>query len=102
MLFRSANGLNRVVNYCNGWIPVGPFMKDLSGAIRDLHARAEKADRNPHELSISIFGVPGEEPALRQYQQLGIERAVFGVPPEGRDKVLPLLDRYAARIPQFA
>lgn len=98
----SANGRNRVVNYCNGWIPVGPFMKDLPAAIHDLHARAEKAGRQPRDLSISIFGVAGEEPVLRQYQGLGIERAVFGVPPEGKGKVLPLLDQYAALIPQFA
>src|SRR5262245_49203398 len=98
----SGNSLNRVVNYCNGWILVGLFMKDLPVTIRDLHVCAEKAGRQPRDLSVSVFGVAGEEPVLRQYQQLGIERAVFGVPPEGRDKVLPLLDQYAALIPQVA
>ena len=38
---------------------------------------------------------------VSQYQQLGIERAVFGLPSEGRDKVLPLLDKYAALLPKF-
>jgi probable F420-dependent oxidoreductase len=97
----SAKGLNRVVNYCDGWIPVG-FIKELPAAIDDLRARAKQAGRKPQEVPVSVFAAPGEEPVLRQYQNLGIERAVFAVPSEARDKVLPLLDQYATLIPKFA
>ena len=45
---------------------------------------------------------PDKDDALRQYQELGVERVVFGVPSEGRDKVLPMLDKYATVIPKFA
>jgi alkanesulfonate monooxygenase SsuD/methylene tetrahydromethanopterin reductase-like flavin-dependent oxidoreductase (luciferase family) len=98
----TGSGLNRVVNYCDGWIPVGAAVQDLKESLKDMRARAEKAGRNSKELSISIFMGPDKEEALRQYQELGIERVVFGVPSEGKDKVLPLLDKYATVVPKFA
>ena len=51
--------------------------KDLAAAMRTLHALAEQAGRTPRDLPVSIFGVPGEEATLRQYQEVGVERAVF-------------------------
>jgi probable F420-dependent oxidoreductase len=98
----TSNGLNRVVNYCDGWIPGSFGVQDLPGTIRDLQARAEKAGRSKDELSITIFLAPDKEPVLRQYQEQGVERAVFMVPSEGKDKVFPLLDQYAAFVPKFA
>jgi hypothetical protein len=53
-------------------------------------------------VPVSIFGAPNKEDTLRQYQELGIERAVFALPSEGRDKVLPLLDKYAGSVAKFA
>jgi hypothetical protein len=67
-----------------------------------LHALAEQAGRARRDVPVSIFGVPGEEPTLRQYQELGVERAVLAAPSEGREQVLPLLDQYAALLPKFA
>ena len=98
----SGNGLNRVVNYCDGWIPVGAAMPDFRASLQDLRARAEKAGRKPQELAVSIFMGPDKDDALRQYQELGVERVVFGVPSEGKDKVLPMLDKYATFVPKFA
>ncbi|HKA53230.1 MAG TPA: LLM class F420-dependent oxidoreductase [Candidatus Binatia bacterium] len=98
----SAQGLNRVVRYCDGWIPVGLMLKDLPAAVRDLRAQAEQAGRKPSEVPVSIFGAAATEATLQQYQELGVERTVFGLPPAGRDKVLPLLDQYSVLIPKFA
>jgi probable F420-dependent oxidoreductase len=98
----STQGLQRVVRYCDGWIPGLIPPNDLAVAIRTLHTLAEQAGRTSRDLPVSIFGVPGEETTLRQYQELGVERAVLAAPSEGREHVLPLLDRYAALLPKFA
>jgi probable F420-dependent oxidoreductase len=95
-------GLNRVVNYCDGWIPVGFFAKDLPGSIKELSQRAEQAGRKGSEFPVSIFGASDNEAELANLQKLGVERAVFVAPSEGRDKVLPLLDKYATLVPKFA
>ncbi len=96
------SGLNRVANYCDGWLPLGAMMPDLKASIADLHSRVEKAGRAASEVGVSTFGTPAEEPVLREYQEMGVERAIFGLPSEGRDKVLPILDNYAKLIPKMA
>ena len=96
------SGLNRVANYCDGWIPIGPMIPDLKASISDLQARAEKFGRQPSELGVSAFMAPAEDAVLGQYQELGIERSIFAVPSDTREKVLPLLDNYATFISKVA
>jgi len=98
----STQGLQRVVRYCDGWIPAGIQPADLSAAMKNLRSLAEQAGRKAENLPISLFGVPAEEALLRQYQEVGVERIVFIVPSEAKEKMLPLLDQYAAFVPKFA
>jgi alkanesulfonate monooxygenase SsuD/methylene tetrahydromethanopterin reductase-like flavin-dependent oxidoreductase (luciferase family) len=89
------NGRQRVVDYCDGWIPIDLLIQDLPAAIADLRRRAEKAGRDPRSIPISIFWAKAEEAELRKYQSMGVERAILGVPAAPRDEVLPILDQYA-------
>jgi alkanesulfonate monooxygenase SsuD/methylene tetrahydromethanopterin reductase-like flavin-dependent oxidoreductase (luciferase family) len=70
-----------------------------AGALReglaDLHQRARAAGRDPKSISVSVFWAQAEADALRSYEEAGVERVIFPVPPEGKDKVLSVLDRYA-------
>jgi len=93
----SARGRQRVIDYCDGWMPIAG-RDDVSAGIVDLRARAEAAGRDPASISITIFGAPGNHERIAEYQKLGVERVVSALPPEGRDAVLPVLDRYAALI----
>ena len=95
-------GLNRVVNYCDGWIPVGFFNKDLPESIKELGARAEQAGKKGGDFPVSIFGASDKAEDLANLQKLGAERAVFVLPSEGRDKILPMLDTYAKLVVKFA
>lgn len=97
----SSQGLQRVVRYCDGWIPGLMPPKDLAAAMGTLKTLATQAGRKASDFPVSIFGVGDDEALLRQYQELGVERAVLGVPSEGKETVLPLLDRYAQLIPKF-
>jgi hypothetical protein len=45
---------------------------------------------------VSIVFAPPKKPALQALEAAGVERAIFGVPSEPRDAVLPRLDAYAA------
>jgi len=98
----SSGGLNRVVNYCDGWIPVGFVIDDLPAAIQDLHQRADQAGRPKEEIPVSIFGAQDDEAELQKLQELGIDRGVFVIPSKERDEVLPLLDTYAGFISKVA
>jgi hypothetical protein len=46
-------------------------------------------------VPVSIFFAPPKKPALDALAAAGVERAIFGLPSEGRDAVLPRLDAFA-------
>jgi probable F420-dependent oxidoreductase len=87
--------LQRVVDYCDGWIPIPVRAGDLTAQIRDLRRRAEKAGRDPKSIAIATYGGPRDETVIQQYSDAGVDHYIFGLPPAGRDTVLRLLDRYA-------
>jgi len=87
--------LDRVVKYCDGWMPIGARAGDVLKGIEDLHRRATAAGRDPKTISVTIFGCPADEDVIRQYTQAGVERITFGLPSAPSETVLPLLDRYA-------
>ena len=47
-------------------------------------------------MPVTLFGVGMNGDALKRARDAGVDRVVFGVPPEAKDKVLPLLDKGAA------
>ena len=89
---------DRVIEFCNGWMPIGFRMDNLPEKIATLRQRAEAAGRDPNTISISIFGANPDKAALEQLEGLGVERAIFFVPPAERDVVMPLVDKYSVFI----
>jgi alkanesulfonate monooxygenase SsuD/methylene tetrahydromethanopterin reductase-like flavin-dependent oxidoreductase (luciferase family) len=100
-------GLKRFVDYCDGWCPVDMAIEDFRCVMPELQDRSKRARGDPLPISISIFaaGDP-EESKLYRSRELGVvERVVLGVAREDvdvREKVLPVLDRYAKLIPKLA
>ncbi|HMH76987.1 MAG TPA: LLM class flavin-dependent oxidoreductase, partial [Candidatus Udaeobacter sp.] len=91
----TAQGRARVVEYCDGWIPIDVLLDDLPAAIADLRQKAEAAGRPPHELSVSVFAFKPPTPdAVRRMEDLGVERVTM-VAPRRLDDALPFLDRMA-------
>ena len=84
----------RAVRWGDGWIPVG--LPDLAAKIPELRRMAEEAGRDPASIEVSIYSAPTNADALARLRDAGIARAVFFVPSEPAEKVLPLLDRLAA------
>jgi probable F420-dependent oxidoreductase len=84
----------RAVKWGDGWIPVG----DPEGALRRLpefRAMAQEAGRDPAKLEVSIYFAPPDPALLGKLRDGGVVRVLLGVPTEPREKVLPILDRYA-------
>ena len=99
-------GLQRIVDYCDGWCPADMATEDFRRVLTELQERCKRAGRDSHSLAISIFaaGHP-EESKLYRYRELGVERVVLGVGREDvdvKEKVLPFLDSYAKFIPKLA
>jgi len=89
---------NRVIEFSNGWLPLGYRKIDITQKIKDLRRQAEAAGRDPKSVSITVFGANPQPATLDELRKAGVERAVFMLPADQRDTVLPLLDKYASLI----
>jgi probable F420-dependent oxidoreductase len=87
--------LERVVRYCDGWMPISLRAGDLRKEIAELRETAKKAGRDPKSISISVFWAPADRAKIDEYEEIGVERAILALPPAPRDKVLPILDSHA-------
>jgi probable F420-dependent oxidoreductase len=91
-------GMQRVIRYCDGWLPnAGPGV-DLPKQITELRHLAEQAGRDPKTISITAFLAPPDRKILDQQEAAGAERAVFFLPAAAAGTVMPLLDQYAKLI----
>ncbi len=87
--------LARVVDYCDGWIPIGIRAGEMTAEIAALRRLAAEKGRDPAQISVNVYGVLADRDALAPLRDAGVTRAIFPLPPAGDEKVLPLLDRYA-------
>lgn len=94
----SGHTLQRVVDYCDGWFPRGRNPGIILPALGDLRARAARKGRDMKTISVSIFGAQPDRAVLDSYAGAGVTRAIFRLPSEGRDSILPKLDEYARLI----
>jgi probable F420-dependent oxidoreductase len=98
----TARGRARVVEYCDGWIPIDVLMEDLPGHLVSLKAEAEAADRDPASISVSVFAFDGADgDALKRYRDMGLDRAVLIAPRREAD-ALRFVDRFAELVPELA
>jgi probable F420-dependent oxidoreductase len=96
----AATTFDRVVEFGDGWMPV---MRPTQGQnpldkIPLLRERLKQAGRDPKTAPVSIFFAPPKKEGLEKLAVAGVDRAVFGLPSEGRESVLPRLDALAKLI----
>jgi probable F420-dependent oxidoreductase len=87
--------VKRVVEYCDGWFPRGRNPELLLSGMKDLAEQAKKAGRDPKGIPVSAFAAPPDPAVLDRFREAGVTRAIFMLPSEGRDKILPLVDQWA-------
>jgi probable F420-dependent oxidoreductase len=90
----SSYTLQRIVDFCDGWFPRARNAERIISGLAELKERAAKAGRDPKTISTSVFGAPGDPAVLDKWAAAGVNRAILRLPPEGRDKILPLLDQW--------
>lgn len=85
----------RVVDFCDGWMPIDVLLADLPDAMADLRHRAEAAGREPDTISVTMFAFDGGDgDTILRYHDLGIDRVVL-VAPRARDDALAFVERFA-------
>tara|TARA_B100000700_G_scaffold314975_1_gene402326 strand:- start:3822 stop:4658 length:837 start_codon:yes stop_codon:yes gene_type:complete len=90
-----AGAVSRVIKYADEWMPIGPRV-DLPGRLEELREATEAAGRA--QIPVSNWGTAPNREAIDELIDLGVDRAVFGLPSAKSDEIIPILDRYAELI----
>ncbi len=96
-----ATTFDRVVEFCDGWMPIGGRPgsgPSLAEKIALLHRQAQEAGRDPSTLPVSVFGVRPDPEVVARMEQDGVSRVLFTLPSAQGDTLLPTLDRLAELI----
>ena len=83
---------DRVAEYGDGWMPIGGMG---SGGLDNLRAACDQRGRDVGDIDIALFGAPDNAEQLAGRIGQGFNELIFSLPSAGKDKVLPLLDKYA-------
>jgi probable F420-dependent oxidoreductase len=94
----SDHTLKRVVEFCDGWLPIARSGFQAKEAVARLHQAASAAGRDFSTLSINTFAAPPEEAVLAEFREAGIQRSFLVIPDLTRDEILGVLDQYARLI----
>lgn len=83
---------DRVVEDCDGWMPIPGRGGSLSETVPRFRERATAAGR---DLPVTAFGAKPDAATLERYLELGVDRVVWWLP-QAEEEVLGALDRFAA------
>jgi len=94
---KSKRGLERVVEYCDGWMPLGgPGTETTLGeGVRELRTLCVRAGRRFESLELAVIGLGPQEDTAQRLVASGFQHIIFTLPPAGADQTLPILDTYA-------
>ena len=84
--------ISRAVRFADEWMPIGARL-DLADRINELNSKAQEAGREP--IPVTNWGTAPNREAIDELADIGVGRAIFGLPSAKEDEVIPLLDKYA-------
>ena len=86
--------LERVIEYGDGWMPIGGRTGHVLGEkIAELQGMAKAAGRAP--IPVSVFGAAANKESVELLESFGVERAIFGLRSAPAEETLPVLKHYA-------
>ena len=96
----------RVVEYCNGWMPLDG-LNDVAQGMASLRAEAARVGRSLEDFDLSVltgfdgFEAIGVEKRVRELSHMGFQRIILGLEPAAPDTQWPLLDQFARLVKRF-
>jgi probable F420-dependent oxidoreductase len=84
----------RAVRYGDGWYP-NASSGDPAEYLPRFRQMVIDAGRDPETMTVTVGGAPEDAGKLSWLRDLGVHRVVVSLMAEGREEVLPVLDRWA-------
>ena len=93
----------RAVRYGDGWFPLAgrPGQSgDVFDVVPKFREMLKEAGRDPASCPVSLSSASDDLDTLKRYRDLGIVRVNVSLAAASGDEALPILDKWAALIPQ--
>jgi len=98
-------GRKHAAAWADGWYPVDVGMGNVAETVAAFREEVKQAGRNPDDIEINIQIMDtGNLDKLKEYRDMGIQRATIGVAMDLWDKpeaAMPMIEEYAKVIPQL-
>lgn len=88
--------LDRVLQWGDGWMPIGARVTDLPGRVAELRRRAADAGRG--HVPVTVFGARPHPEAIAELADAGVDRALVWLRPAEPEEVRAKLEAYAERL----
>ena len=99
-------GRRHAASWADGWYPVDVAMGDVAATLAAFREEVRQAGRDAEDVEINIQIMDTSNlDKLKEYRDMGVQRATIGVSMDSWDKpeqVMPMIDRYAAVIPELS
>ena len=89
----------RVAEYGDGWIPIGG--RKGGATVEGLKQACEAVGRDITEITLAYFFAPLNQDEIQANIDKGFTHFIFNLPSEGKDVVMPALDKIAKIIEKF-
>jgi probable F420-dependent oxidoreductase len=91
--------LDRVLAFGDEWMPNRVKDDQIIPRFEELGRRAAELDR---KIPITVAGLMRDPVRIERFEQAGVHRGLFWLPPTGRDDVEAAFDKYAAAVDTYA
>jgi probable F420-dependent oxidoreductase len=94
---KSQRCFERVVDYCDGWMPIGGpgEQNDLVEGLEKLRAACDRAGRSFESLELAVIGLPPLGDLARRLLEIGFKHLIFSLPSGDAKRTLDDLDARA-------
>ncbi|MEC9309937.1 MAG: LLM class F420-dependent oxidoreductase [Chloroflexota bacterium] len=92
------NVYQRVIEYADGWIPVGLGMDEVAQGKKTLTRLAEENGRDPSSIQITVYGQPPDSAVIEAWEQIGVDRVIVRLSTTLPDNYATVMENIAAEI----
>ena len=95
---RAAASFRRIVEWGDGWLPIGVTPEEVRQGRATLDRLCEAEGRDPASIEISVVDVAPEADVVRAYEEAGADRVIVGMPEEAEKPSLARLEKIASAL----
>lgn len=94
---KSERSFKRIVEYCDGWAPIGGRGGEalLDEGIKELRAVCQSAGKSFASLELAAIEIAPDENYADRLLKRGFEHLIFHLPSVEADLIRPMLDKFA-------